>query len=73
LVLDPSFGFFFQSTDAIYFLMLLYCLDFLTGVGKAIYFSMEYRRTGDITMRNKILVSKKFPRCCLTMLAALLI
>lgn len=73
LLIDTLFGVLFQSTGAIYFLMILYCLDFFTGVGKAIYYSFEYKRTKDPAMNSKRLISKKFPRCFLTMLAALLI
>ncbi|WP_236252676.1 phage holin family protein [Echinicola sp. 20G] len=53
------FQFLFQSVGGIYFLIVLYVIDFLSGVAKAIY--------------KKELVSKKFPRFLFTMLAALMI
>jgi len=49
----------FHNEFAIYFLIILYCIDFLTGVLKA------YIR--------KELVSKKIPRVVLTLFGALLI
>lgn len=73
LVADALFGFLFQSKEAIYFLVIMYCLDFLTGAIKATSYLWEYKRTGDPSIKDKILVSKKFPRFLFTMLAALLV
>src|SRR5690606_35877555 len=63
----------FQNTDAIYFLIIMYCLDFVTGAIKATVYLREYKKTGELSIKNKILVSKKFPRFLFTMLAALLV
>src|SRR5690554_5295099 len=70
---DMVFTFLFESTGAIYFLILMYCLDFVTGVTKSIYYSLQYRRTQEIALKDKILTSKKFPRFLLTLLASLTI
>ena len=50
---------FFHNEHAIYFLIVLYVIDFLTGIFKSI--------------KNKTLVSKKVPRVILTLFGALLI
>ena len=71
LITDALFGFLFQSKDVIYFLIIIYCLDFITGAIKATAYLLEYKKIGDQSIKDKILVSKKF-HVLFTMLAALL-
>ncbi|MBC6365789.1 phage holin family protein [Algoriphagus sp. AK58] len=79
IVIDAVFNFLFQNNNAIYFLITLYLIDFLTGIIKAIYISLEIKRFKNLnkpipeSFHSKKLVSKKFPRFLMTMLAALLI
>jgi hypothetical protein len=69
--IDVFFSFFFHSPGAIYFLISMYCVDFVTGICKSINYTIKYRETQDEKYKSKILRSKKFPRFALTMLAAL--
>lgn len=78
ILIDTIFSFLFQNNEAIYFLILLYLIDFFTGIIKAVYYSLEIKRLKQINkptdhLENKKLVSKKFPRFLMTMLAALMI
>ncbi|MDR7130698.1 phage-related holin [Algoriphagus sp. 4150] len=78
-IIDLVFNFLFQSVGAIYFLIILYVVDFLTGVLKSIMFSLKIRKLNKLglpvskELEDKKLVSKKFPRFLLTMLSALLL
>ena len=79
ILIDSFFKWVFVSSAGIYFLMILYCIDFLTGIGKAAYFSLKIRKYKkdniDIPKdwEEKKLVSKKFPRFLITMLCAVLL
>jgi len=78
ILIDTVFSFLFQNNEAIYFLILLYLIDLFTGIIKAVYYSLEIKRLKQINkstdhLENKKLVSKKFPRFLMTMLAALMI
>ncbi|MEB2775223.1 phage holin family protein [Algoriphagus sp. D3-2-R+10] len=78
-VIDLIFNFLFQSVGAIYFLIVLYVIDFLTGVAKSIMYSLKIRglKKQNLSipkeLEDKKLVSKKFPRFLLTLLAALML
>jgi phage-related holin len=77
--IDLIFSFLFQSTEAIYFLIILYIIDFITGVSKSIYFSIKAKDLKRVQatipqeVKDKQLKSKKFPRFLITMLVALML
>ncbi|ERM82378.1 hypothetical protein P872_18450 [Rhodonellum psychrophilum GCM71 = DSM 17998] len=77
IFIDIIFQFLFQSTNGIYFLMSLYIIDFFTGVAKSIMYSRQVNllvkenKQVPEEIKNKVLVSKKFPRFLMTMLFAL--
>lgn len=79
LGLNFLFDFLFASVGGIWFLIILYCVDFLTGFAKSIYYSRiiynlkKQNKEVSEDLENKKLVSKKFPRFLFTLLAALLI
>lgn len=79
LVINTVFEFLFQSVGGIWFMILLYLIDFITGVAKAVHFSLKakkLRKEGlpvPVEIANRVLVSKKFPRFLLTLLAAMLL
>ncbi len=79
LFVDAFFAWVFVSTGGIYFLILLYVIDFITGIGKAVYFSIKIRKHKNQGLEvpeyfedNK-LISKKFPRFLLTMLSSVML
>ena len=79
LIIDSLFKWIFVSTGGIYFLMVLYVIDFLTGCGKAVYFSLQIRKHKKLGLpipnewEDKKLVSKKFPRFLITMFCSILL
>ncbi|MCH7396570.1 phage holin family protein [Belliella sp. DSM 107340] len=79
LLINLVFNYLFVSAGGIYFLMILYCIDFLTGVAKSIKYSLEIvklKKDGlpiPKEIEDKKLVSKKFPRFLLTLFAALIL
>ncbi|MCH7411164.1 phage holin family protein [Belliella sp. DSM 111904] len=79
LFINTVFTFLFQSVGGIWFLIFLYAVDFLTGIAKAIYYSLKasrYKNKGlpvPEEIASKVLISKKFPRFLLTLFAALLL
>lgn len=79
LIINLFFEYFFVSAGAIYFLMILYCIDFATGISKSIMYSLEIIKLKKQDLEvpkeldNKKLVSKKFPRFLLTLFSALVL
>jgi hypothetical protein len=79
LGIDIIFSFVFDSVGGIWFLILLYIIDFLTGVAKSINYSIKIKKLKIANkyiphdLLNKKLVSKRFPRFLLTMFAALML
>ncbi len=79
LIIDSLFTWIFVSTGGIYFLMALYVIDFLTGIGKAIYFSLKIRKHKKEgkpipqAWEDQKLVSKKFPRVLITLFCSILL
>ena len=79
LIIDSLFKWIFVSTGGIYFLMALYVIDFLTGFGKAVYFSLQIRKHKKLglpipnELEEKKLVSKKFPRFLITMFCSIIL
>ncbi|WP_213946782.1 phage holin family protein [Litoribacter ruber] len=78
--LNIIFDYLFINAGGIYFLMVLYCVDFILGVAKSIRFSIlarRFKKEGLVEayneVKDKVLVSKKFPRFLLSLLSALLI
>jgi len=69
----------FDSTAGLYFLISLYCIDFITGFGKSVKYSIKVSKLKKIgedvpeEIYHKRLVSKRFPRFLITMSAALLL
>lgn len=79
LGIDLLLSFVFDSVGGIWFLVLLYVIDFITGVFKSIKNSFKIRNYKKMNievpdfLEDKKLKSKKFPRFLMTMFAALLI
>ncbi len=79
LYINIVFDYLFQSVGGIWFLILLYTLDFITGVTKAIsysYKSYKLKNKGlpvPILVSSNVLVSKRFPRFLMTLFAAMLL
>lgn len=79
LLINLAFDFLFASIGGIWFLITLYIIDFLTGVIKATYFSIQIVKLKKANLEvpkeyeSKKLVSKKFPRFLFTLLASLII
>lgn len=79
VIIDMVFSFLFHSTESIYFLIILYLVDFFTGVTKSIYYSTKIRNLKKNKQeipeeyKEKQLRSKKFPRFLLTMFVALVL
>lgn len=77
--IDLIFRFFFQSENAIYFLIILYLVDFITGIVKSLNYTLKIKRMKKQGLEisndlyEKRLVSKKFPRFLLTLLCSLLL
>lgn len=69
----------FDSEEGMYFLITLYCIDFITGFGKSVKYSLKVnkllKKGEEIPneIYHKRLVSKRFPRFLITMSAALLL
>lgn len=79
LIINTFFEWIFISVGGIYFLMVLYIIDFITGVGRSIYFSLKIKeyKTKSLSVPSiyvdKKLVSKKFPRFLLTLLSTIVL
>tara|TARA_R110002020_G_scaffold403141_3_gene613267 strand:- start:817 stop:1332 length:516 start_codon:yes stop_codon:yes gene_type:complete len=79
LFINTVFNYLFQSVGGIWFLILLYTLDFFTGVAKAVSYSYKAKKLRKLgspvpeDIASKVLVSKKFPRFLLTLFAAMLL
>ncbi|WP_215225865.1 phage holin family protein [Echinicola shivajiensis] len=80
ILVNTVFNFLFDNyTESIYFLMIVYIIDFCTGIAKAINYSILYSNLKESNpieadkIKDKVLTSRKFPRFLFTMLAAILI
>ncbi|MBW3469089.1 phage holin family protein [Arthrospiribacter ruber] len=79
LAINFVFEWVFVSVGGIYFLIVLYILDFLTGVGRSLYFSykISFNTKHNLPIPKKYiekkLVSKKFPRFLITMLSTVIL
>ncbi|WP_339755160.1 phage holin family protein [Algoriphagus aquimarinus] len=79
LIVDSFFTWLFVSTGGIYFLMILFVIDFLTGIAKATYYSLKIKKLKQqgletpIEFEDRKLVSKKFPRFLITMLCSVML
>src|SRR5688572_18662617 len=68
VILNTLFNFLFASVNGIWFLILLYLIDFFTGISKSIMYTIKARRYSKMGLevpkhiQDKVLVSKKFPR-----------
>jgi hypothetical protein len=76
LLINSFFEWVFISTGGIYFLMVVYIIDFFTGIIKAIHNSIQVRKLKKSEqevpkeLEADKLQSKKFPRFLMTMFAA---
>ena len=79
LFINTVFSFLFQSVAVIWFLILLYCLDFITGITKSLVFTYKAKKLKKQGLpvpehiALNVLVSKKFPRFLITMFAAMIL
>lgn len=77
LLINTFFEWVFISTGGIYFLMIVYVIDFFTGIIKALHKSIKISRLKKEgkevpeVLYNDRLQSRKFPRFLMTMFAAI--